>query len=331
MNNKVLGMGNALVDVLTVLDSDAILQQLHLPKGSMQLIDRTMMDAINQCLASYPKSMVAGGSASNTVNAMAKMGIETGFVGKIGNDEVGAFFLDDTCKNGVTPQLLSSSNESGRCMVLISKDGERTMCTFLGASAEMEAGDLTAELFDGYTIFHIEGYLVQNYDLIRRAISLAKAAGMTISLDMASFNVVAQSRDFLKEIIPGNIDILFANEEEARAFTGEEPRKALDILSAMSDIAIVKVGQEGSFIKHRNEVMHIDSFHVNCIDTTGAGDIYAAGFLYGFATGFSLAMSGKTGSYLAAKVVEEVGSKISAEKWDAIHQWVDALAHGQQS
>jgi len=327
MSNKILGMGNALVDILTVLESDELLGKLQLPKGSMQLIDRMMMGKISDHTTAYPKNMVAGGSASNTINAIARLGLHAGFVGKIGSDDIGKFYETDARNNGVNPLLLTSQNDSGRCLVMISADGERTLCTFLGASAEMQAADLTSELFEGYRIFHIEGYLMQNYDLIRTAITMAKAAGLTVSLDLASFNVVEANLDFLREIIPGNVDIVFANEEEAKALTGKEPEAALHELAELCAVAIVKIGKEGSFIKHGNDVIKVSGFEAKCVDTTGAGDIYASGFLYGFANDLPLEMSGKIGSYLAAKVVEEIGPKIPHERWPGIIEWIDQLTH----
>ena len=327
MINKILGMGNALVDIPTVLESDELLHQLELPKGSMQLIDRDMMNRISGHTEEYTKNMVAGGSASNTLNAVARLGLPAGFVGKIGSDKVGEFYQADARANGINPLLFASENESGRCMVLISKDGERTMGTFLGASAEMDAKDITSTLFDGYRIFHIEGYLVQNYDLIRTAITMAKAAGLTVSLDLASFNVVEANIDFLKEIIPGKVDIVFANEEEAKALTGKEPEDALQELGSLCSVAVVKIGKAGSLIKHGDDVIKVQGFDANCVDTTGAGDIYAAGFLYGFANNLPLEMSGRIGSYLAARVVEEIGPKIAHNRWSDIHQWIDKLTH----
>lgn len=327
MNNKILGMGNALVDILTVIESDELLHQLQLPKGSMQLIDRDMMNRISGATDQFDKNMVAGGSASNTVNAVARLGLPAGFIGKVGPDKVGEFFRADAGTNGITPLLFTSENESGRCMVLITKDGERTMGTFLGASAEMTVADITPDLFTGYRAFHIEGYLVQNYDLIRTAITMAKAAGLTVSLDLASFNVVEANVDFLREIIPGKVDIVFANEEEARALTGRKPEEALHELASLCSVAIVKIGKEGSLIQHGEDVIHVQGFDANCMDTTGAGDIYAAGFLYGFVNDLPLEMSGRIGSYLAARVVEEIGPKIPHERWDGILQWIDELTH----
>lgn len=320
-------MGNALVDVLTVVQSDEILDRLKLPKGSMQLIDETMLQQLHKETADYTAHYVAGGSASNTLSILARLGIETEFIGKIGKDEIGSFFQQETRRNGVIPSFFFSQQPSGRCTVLISADGERTMCTYLGASADMNANDLNKELFDGFRLFHIEGYLVQNYDLIQSAITLAKEAGLTVSLDLSSFNVVEENLDFLQKIIAEKVDIVFANEEEVKALTGKKLPQALAELASQCSIAVVKVGKEGSYIQHGEDVLHIPIYEAKRVDTTGAGDAYAAGFLYGWINQLPLEMSGQIGSFLAANVIEEIGPKITPARWEGIHQWIDELTH----
>ncbi|OIP84058.1 MAG: adenosine kinase [Porphyromonadaceae bacterium CG2_30_38_12] len=315
---KVLGMGNALTDILLQIDNDEILDQLALPKGSMQLVDAQKSAAISSVLAHIVPTMAAGGSASNTINGIARLGVSTGFIGKVGNDAIGSFFKNDMIANGVTPQLELSESASGTCTVLVSADGERTLCTYLGAACEIEAADLRPEMFRGYDIFHIEGYLVQNHDLIRTAVKMAKEFGLVVSLDLASYNVVEANLHFLHEIISSYVDIVFANEEEARAFTGKEPEEALIHLSAHCDIAIVKIGKEGSYIKTKQEHHIISPVEAACIDTTGAGDLYAAGFLYGLAKGYRLELCGKIGSLVSGKVVEVLGAKMANQTWNAL-------------
>jgi sugar/nucleoside kinase (ribokinase family) len=325
MSNKILGMGNALVDVLTMLQSDEMLYRLNLPKGSMQLIDETMLQQLLKETSIYTMHYVAGGSASNTLSILAQLGITTEFIGKIGKDEIGNFFQQETRINGVIPSFFFSQYSSGRCTVLISPDGERTMCTYLGASADMTANDLNRDLFNGFRLFHIEGYLVQNYALIESAITLAKDAGLTVSLDLSSFNVVEENLDFLQQIIADKVDIVFANEEEVNALTGEKLPKALEKLASICSIAVVKVGKQGSFIQHGEDVLHIPIYEAKRIDTTGAGDAYAAGFLFGWINQLPLEMSGQIGSYLAANVIEEIGPKIKPDRWENIHQWMNEL------
>ena len=316
---KILGMGNALTDILLQINNDEILSELNLLKGGMQLIDTERTEEINRAVSNYSKKMATGGSASNTINGITRLGLDAGFVGKIGKDEVGVFFTNDSIQNGVQPHLLESETASGRCIVLVSPDGERTLCTFLGAACELVAEDLKLEMFHGYDIFHIEGYLVQNHDLIRTAVRLAKESGLKVSIDLASYNVVEDNLDFLNEIIREYVDIVFANEEEARAFTGKEPEAALIHISDHCDIAVVKIGKEGSYIKSGGEIVQVKPRLANCIDTTGAGDLYAAGFLFGLANDYSLEVCGKIGSLVSGNVVEVLGAKMTEEVWGDIH------------
>lgn len=317
---KILGMGNALTDILLQIDSDEILSALDLLKGGMQLINTERSDEISRVLGHFPSKMATGGSASNTINGITRLGLPAGFVGKVGSDEIGSFFTNDSIHNGVVPHLLLSDTPSGRCIVLVSPDSERTLCTYLGAACELEANDLNPEMFDGYDIFHIEGYLVQNHDLIRTAVKLAKKAGLQVSIDLASFNVVEANLVFLQEIIREYVDIVFANEDESRAFTGKEPEEALSRISDHCDIAVVKVGKDGSFVKSGVELVRIEPRLANAIDTTGAGDLYAAGFLYGLANDYSLEICGKIGSLVSGNVVEVLGAKMTDEVWKEIQE-----------
>ena len=315
---KILGMGNALTDILLQIDNDEVLFSLNLLKGGMQLINTERSKEINDAVSNYSKKMATGGSASNTINGITRLGMKGGFVGKIGKDDIGLFFTNDSINNGVKPHLLLSETPSGHCTVLVSPDSERTLCTYLGAACELEASDLKPEMFHGYDIFHIEGYLVQNHDLIRTAVRLAKQEGLKVSVDLASYNVVEENLEFLLEIIEQYVDIVFANEEEARAFTGNEPEEAINLISRHCEIAIVKVGKEGSFIKSGDETFQIPPRIANCIDTTGAGDLYASGFLFGLANNYSLEVCGKIGSLISGNVVEVLGAKMSDEVWETI-------------
>ncbi len=316
---KILGIGNALTDILLQIEENE-LTETKFPRGSMQLIDGETSSSLKTHFSDKPRAMVAGGSASNTVNGIARLGGSAAFIGKIGKDEIGKFYTTDTKNNGVTPILLESETASGNCTVLITPDGERTMCTYLGAACELNATELKQEMFDGYDIVHIEGYLIINNDLIVQTAKMAKQAGAMVSIDLASYNVVEDNLDFLKSYIAEYVDIVFANEEEARAFTGLEPQAALNEFAKICQIAIVKEGAAGSYIKQNNEVVRIEAIKANCIDTTGAGDLYAAGFLYGFANNYTLQQAGDLGALVSGKTVEVVGPKLSAETWAAIKQ-----------
>ncbi len=316
---KILGLGNPLVDMLTKLESDDLLKKFSLPKGSMQLVNPDISGKIAAELGNGNRFLVTGGSASNTINGLAKLGVAVGFAGKIGNDEIGAFFQADTEKNGVKSHLIQSDSPSGVCISLISPDGERTMATCLGAACEITANDLQKEIFSGYDYCHIEGYWVLNRDLILTAMQMAKKSGLKISMDLASYNVVSENLDFLKQLVCDYVDILFANEEEAKAFTGKEPREALDEIAGICEIAVVKIGAQGSYVKKGEETHEIAALHdVNCMDTTGAGDLYASGFLYGLTKGLPLQTCGKIGSLVSGNIIQVIGTKLDDEKWEEI-------------
>lgn len=316
---KILGLGNPLVDVLTILESDDLLADFSLPKGSMQLVNQDLSGKISASLKNDNRFLVTGGSASNTISGLAKLGVPVGFMGKIGNDEMGAFFQADSEKNGIRSHLVRSNSPSGVCISLVSPDGERTMATCLGAACEMTSNDLNEEIFTGYDYCHIEGYWVQNRELILTAMQMAKKSGLKVSMDLASYNVVLENLDFLKQITRNYVDILFANEEEAKAFTGKEPEKALDEIAAICEVAIVKLGAQGSYIKKEGKKYEIAAMSdIVCLDSTGAGDLYASGFLYGLTKELPLQECGKIGSIVAGNVIQVIGPKLNDEKWDII-------------
>ena len=323
---KILGIGSALTDILTQIDDDSILKQWNLPKGSMTYVDATTSVKIGENLAQhYSSQMAAGGSAANTISGLAKMNIEAGFLSKIGKDEVGRFFENEMVNTRVKPVMLTSDTPSGRVQAFVSNDGERTFATCLGASAELSANDITPNLLDGWDIFYVEGYLVANPSMLDKAIATAKAKGMEIAIDMASYNVVEESRDYLNTLIKENIDIVFANEAEAKALTGLEPEEALHQIANMCKIAVVKVGAKGAYIQHGNEIISIEPMEANVIDTTGAGDLWAAGFLAGYAKGENLKKCGMMGATVAANVIEVMGAKMDEAQWGKIYEAIGKL------
>ena len=324
---SILGIGNALTDILAVLPDDSLLAEFHLPKGSMQHVDAETGDNIWKALKPLGVKYVAGGSAANTISCTAILGMPSGFIGKIGNDELGLLFKSDQEQYGVQTRLLTSEHASGRSMVFVSGgNAERTFAVYLGAALDLVPEDLQPDWFVGYDYFHIEGYLVQNQDLVRRAVELARAAGCTISLDLASYNVVESNLTFLHDIVEKYVDIVFANESEARAFTGlADPRAALDVLAQISSTAIVKVGKAGRWLKRGDEVQFVEPWPADPVDATGAGDTYAAGFLYADAQGLPLKACGEIGSIIAAKVVEVIGTKIDIPRWRVAKQEIREL------
>jgi sugar/nucleoside kinase (ribokinase family) len=227
---------------------------------------------------------------------------------------------------GVNTMLIRRESHTGTAVALISPDSERTFATNLGAAIELEASDLKPEYFQGYDILYLEGYLIINKPLVERACELAKEKGMKVAIDMASYNVVEAKLEDFREIISNYADIVFANDDEARAFTGLDPEKALIGISELCETAVVKAGPDGSWIKRGNEIVKVDALPVNLKDTTGAGDLYASGFLYGYARNEDLRLCGSYGSILAGHVIEMIGAKMNPEQWQSAKTKVHQLA-----
>ena len=324
--DKIIGMGNALADVLVRIDDDSLLEKLHLPKGSMQLIQEDTLSEIRKYTSGMKIHRSTGGSAGNTVCALAALGANPGFIGKVGQDETGAFFGDTLRQRGVNALLATCDLPSGIASTFISTDGERTFGTYLGAAATLRAEDLSCKMFAGYNYLYIEGYLLQDHDLMLRAVQLAKEEGLQVCLDMASYNVVEAERDFFDQLIVKYVDIVFANESEALAYTGKAPHEALEEIASKCSIAVVKTGKEGSLVKKGTEVIQLLSCPVdNVLDTTGAGDFYAAGFMYGLTCGYSLEKCVQISTILATAVIQEVGTTLPAKKWDEIKLNIESL------
>ncbi len=317
---KILGIGNALVDRLATLSDEQLLTELSLPKGSMQMIDRDRYERVTASMAPLDCHLTTGGSAANTILAIATLGARPALIGRVGADEAGTFFSDSFRTHGVDTLLTRDKTlPTGVASTFITPDGQRTFGTYLGAAAALRGEDLRAEWFEGYDFFYIEGYLVQSHDLICRAVELARAAGLAVCIDLASYNIVEEERALFAELLP-LCDIVFANEQEAVAMTREaDPRAALDALAAMSRVAVVKVGAHGVWVKTGDCIIHSPAREVpHVVDTTAAGDYFSAGFLYTLARGGSFGEAAELGSLLAGHIIEVVGTALSEETWRKI-------------
>ncbi len=325
---RVLGMGNALVDILVRINDDRELGKLK--KGTMTLVDHMQMHDVMLAIQAQDVQRSAGGSAANTINGLATLGQSVAFIGKVGDDEAGAFFRTDMEGRHVRTHLLRGKAQTGRCMVLISPDHERTFATHLGSAVELEAADLAEEMFKDCAVFHVEGYLVQNHALLESAFRLARDCGCMVSLDLASHNTVNDNLEFLRRMTREYVDVVFANEDEARVFTGEsDPRKAAEALNRSAELAVVKVGPNGSLVSDRSGLIHVDAAPARVVDTTGAGDLYAAGFLYARLKDHDLRTCACIGSLLGSRVVEVVGAKMGTEKWAEIQKEVADIENGR--
>ncbi len=315
---KVLGIGNALVDILVHIDNDELLNRFGLQKGGMEMIDAQRKHEILEAISGMPQTMATGGSTSNTMHGLARLGATAGYIGKVGDDDLGRLFRKECDRFGVIPHLITADQDTGVAITFISPNAERTFATYLGAAATMQPEEVEEAVFDNYDLIHIEGYLVFNHDLILDVCRKAKIHGLQVSMDMASYNLIACNLEFVQMLLRDYVDIIFANEEEAKAFTGVENVEALHALSEYCPIAIVKVGKDGSYIKEDGVVTAIAPVEAVRRDTTGAGDIYASGFLFGYVNGYDALKSGNLASRLSARLIEYVGAKLPDEEWEEI-------------
>jgi len=307
---KILGIGNALVDTLIEIHDESIFSKFGLQKGGMEMINAELKNEIHREILGLKQTIASGGSASNTIYGLAQLGAQVGYIGKIGEDEVGAFFKKDMEKVGVTTHLSYSKIDTGIATTFITKEGERTFATYLGAAATQTPEDLQKQVFSQYDLIHVEGYLIYNKDLILNICKLAKKCGLKISMDMASYNLVEVMRPLVEELLRDYVDIIFANEDEAFAFTHKKERDALEALSTYCPVSVVKLGAEGSLVNVNGEISIIPAVQAHCKDSTGAGDIFAAGFLYGLTNNHTIPDAGALASKLGAKCVETIGAKI---------------------
>ena len=320
---RIVGLGSALVDMLAH-ENDAFIRRIGVEKGGMTLVDMAELDGIVQELSTAP-SIVPGGSACNTAVGIGCLGGDARFVGKRGGDDIGQFFHTALVNRGVDPRLMTSQLPTGRVLSIITPDAQRTMLTFLGASADTQPEEMTAECFSDSAVVHMEGYLLFNPDLMLSALRAASDAGAMISLDLASFTVVEQSRAILDDIIDRYVDILIANEDEARAYTGTDDEiEALDRLARDVKIAILKVGARGSYIREADRTYRIRAHGAGtAVDTTGAGDLWASGFLYGLVNGLPPERSGALASACGYEVCQVVGANIPADGWRRIKKYLE--------
>ncbi len=317
--NRIIGIGNALVDVLVRLENDAQLQHLGLAKGGMQLIDGEQQLRLAQELEQWHPTRATGGSAGNAMLALANLGTHPGFVGRVGDDNMGNFFTENCRTVGIEARLIGQGGATGVANTFISPDAERTFATYLGVAGKLAAEDITPDLFEGYDILHIEGYLVQDHALIRRICEVAKDLGMTTSIDLASYNVVRENLSVLRDLVTRYIDIVFANEEESAAFTeGKNPEEALHEIGSLARWAVVKVGKRGSLGMTDGRKVCVPGRSLDVVDTTAAGDFFAGGFLYALSRNGNLEQCLRMGSLLSQHIIQVVGTRLDEQTWEEI-------------
>lgn len=323
-----VGVGNPIMDLLAHVTDPFLVQHVAGDKGGMVLVDEndiaTLVRALGGDYATAP-----GGSAANTILSAAQLGLRTTYVGKIGGDATAAAYVEHfAATTADTSRFKRATVPNGRCLSMVTPDGQRTMRTSLGAAMTLHPDEISPADFHGARHAHIEGYLLFNPSLADKVVSSARAAGCTLSIDLASFEVVKTARDWIFAQLRAGVDIVFANEDEAAALferTDDYAAFARE-LAGFGGIAAVKMGKDGAWIAHRGELHRVAALPVRqVVDTTGAGDAWAAGFLAGHLRGAALPAAGALGSLLGAECVQHLGASLPSVHWPRIRTEAEAL------
>lgn len=319
---RVAGVGAALTDILAFAEDDFLSRHVPGLKGGMELVDADLQARLVAALPPGKTVLAPGGSVTNTIKGLAALGLPTRMIGKVGNDALGQAYVAGLAGAGVDTARfkIAADSPSGSCLCLVTPDAERTMRTCLGASATLAPHEITVDDFAGCSHVYVEGYLAFNMPVLRQVFQVARQAGCRVALDLASPEVASIFREALEEALADDVEIVFANEAEAQAFTGEsDPEKALAALSRRCPVAAVKLGARGSLIMMSGRRTEVPPRLVDqAVDTTGAGDLWAAGFLFGHLNGWPLEKAGTLASATSAAVVRQVGANVPGHEWDRI-------------
>jgi sugar/nucleoside kinase (ribokinase family) len=314
----VIGVGSALMDIL-LFESDQFLGEHSITKGGMQLVDSKRAYELLAASRNSAK-LVPGGSACNTTIGLGQLCGKAVFIGTRGDDDLGQTLEVSIASNNVNTQLEKVATPTGRVLSVITPDAERSMLTYLGAASEMSTTLFTADTFRGADMVHVEGYLLFNEKLIRAVLEAAKEANIPVSLDLASFTVVDANPTLVKELVRNYVTVLLANEDEARSYTGtSDEAEALKILAKDAECVVLKVGKRGSYVYVNGKTTEIEPYgDGTAIDTTGAGDLWASGFLFGLINGKPIEECGRIASICGFEVCQVEGAHIPADKWALI-------------
>lgn len=309
----VVGIGNAIVDVMAKV-GDGFLSERNLPKGSMVLLDALSAGKIYQDI--IPQREVSGGSAANTVAGMASLGLACAFIGKVHDDALGQSFSRDIGATGIDffTKPLTQGPSTGRSIVLVTPDAERSMFTYLGASTHLSLEDIDEEIIKSARMTYVEGYLWEEEsakEAILKAAEIAHANNRDFVFSLSDKSCVERHREEFLDLIKNHVDILFGNEDELNSlFESDDFEHNLDLIKPMVDIAAITRNIKGSVVVSGRVKTFVESETVeNVVDTTGAGDLYAAGFLYGLINGRSIGTCAMIGSLAAAEIISHYGAR----------------------
>ncbi len=313
MTYDVYGVGNAIMD-LQIRCEDAVLDDIGVEKGIMTLSEESQQQYVLNRLSTHPVNQCSGGSAANTIVGVADFGGSAAYACKVGNDAFGRQYLDEMQKLGIAIEVRPDAGQTGSCVVLITPDAQRTMLTHLGISSGLGPDDIDAAEIAKAKYVYIEGYLFTGESTraaAMKAIELAKQQGVKVALTVSDPFLIDLFRDQFIALIEGPVDLLFCNEQEARALTGlDDPVDCAQDIHRHAENVALTLGRNGSILMHEGEVIAVEGVAVQAVDTTGAGDMYAAGVLYGITHGLSWQQAGHLGSHAAAQIVSRLGARL---------------------
>lgn len=314
MAYDVYGVGNALVDI-QVFVSDDFVASLKLDKGIMTLVDDAAQAAVLEQLNGRELNQCAGGSAANTIVGLAELGGRAGFAGKVADDDIGGFFLNDLQALGVAYRVpRAAEGQTGTCAVLITPDAQRTMLTNLAVSTTLSPDDIDPAMVARAKYIYVEGYLLTGESTkaaAYRAMALAKSQGVKVAFSASDPFLIDLLRDEIWELITGPVDLFFCNELEAKSLTGKaDPVQCAAMIHEHAENVALTLGPAGSILMHGGETIPIEGVAVDALDTTGAGDMYAGALLYGITSGMTWHQAGHLASHAAARIVGQLGARL---------------------
>lgn len=331
-NAAVAGAGTAIVDLLVRVDDDFLKQELPDGRGNTTWVDATRLDELllrlNEC--GFRPEKAPGGSTGNLLCGLSELGFETRFLGWLGLDDDGMYYRDTFAEagGGTCSFKYHPAKHTGRCLSLVSPDADRSMVTDLGASAEMRAAEILPADLDGADLLHTEGYLcgLKDRGFLPDLLKRAKDAGIPVSFDLASYGIVRKYRDVIRELLRDYVDVVFANELEAVEFAGtDDPETMLGALAELCPVAAVKLGALGSIVRMDGRTVRIAPEPADPVDATGAGDLWQAGFLFGFLRHAAPEVCGRIGSILGAAAVSHFGARLPEDAWRALRERIRAM------
>lgn len=314
---EVLSLGGACADLLVHVP-ESFLVEHQIEKGGSSQIDVGSFNQLRKDLGSFPIEIHPGGSACNTIRGLSHLHHKTAFVAKIGDDDLGLVFTKALIHNKVDFHLLLSDKPTMQVLSLITPDGDRTMRCLPGATNDLKADDINPCLFDEIRHLHLEGYALYDLEMVERAMKMAKDQGANISFDLSSFEIIRKHRDALHYLLPKYVDIVFCNEQEAYEIVQEYELEAAIALAKICKIAVVAAGEKGAYLAYENKAVHIPTFPIPIVDATGAGDLFAAGFIHGYLSGVPLEKAVFWGHLTGGEVIQVIGAEIPDERWNKI-------------